>query len=126
MSARHLFYVVAILAAFIASAQPVEERKANDNAAQQQQQLSTLPSEQPRLVTQMGHSDQITSATFSPEGRFVVTGGWIWDDTARLWDVATGREIRQFRGHSSSVDSVAFSPDGRWVLTGSGDGTARL
>src|SRR5439155_1402292 len=56
--------------------------------------------------------------------RAVLTGSF--DKTARLWDAATGREIRRFEGHSSAVGCVAFSPDGRGVLTGSYDGTVRL
>jgi WD40 repeat protein len=48
------------------------------------------------------------------------------DHTARLWDVQTGQEVRQFVGHTDQVWSVTFSPDGRYVLTGSYDLTARL
>ena len=48
------------------------------------------------------------------------------DNTARLWDVKTGKELRRFEGHSSSVNSVAFSSDGSRILTGSRDKTARL
>jgi len=61
---------------------------------------------------------------FSPDGRLVLTGSF--DNTARLWDVSSGREIRSFEGHSGPVTSVAFSPDGRLVLTGSGDGTSKI
>ena len=61
---------------------------------------------------------------FSPDGARVLTGSF--DKTARLWDAATGKEIRAFKGHESWVLSVAFSPDGARVLTGSADHTARL
>ena len=63
---------------------------------------------------------------FSPDGRFVLTGGKSYETAAWLWDTATGRELRQFVGHTEPVDSVAFSPDGRFVLTGSYDKSARL
>jgi hypothetical protein len=48
------------------------------------------------------------------------------DGSARLWDVAIGREVRRFLGHGSSVISAVFSADGRHVLTASADSTARL
>src|SRR5207247_1162739 len=76
------------------------------------------------LRIQQGHSRGVDSVALSPDGRSVLTGSD--DDTARLWDMATGREIRRFEGHSGLVYSVAFSPDGRSVLTGSEDKTARL
>lgn len=66
----------------------------------------------------------IVAVAFSPDGKSVLTSGW--DRTVRLWDVATGNELRRFVGHASLVKSLAFSPDGKWVLTGSEDATARL
>ena len=47
------------------------------------------------------------------------------DNTARLWDVQTGQELRRLQ-HTVMVNSIRFSPDGKYVLTGSNDNMARL
>ncbi len=67
---------------------------------------------------------QVNGAVFSPDGRRLATA--LSDSTARIWDVATGRERIVLRGHGKAVNSVAFNADGRRVLTASEDGTARL
>lgn len=88
---------------------------------------------QPRLMAQLGHLRRAYTVAFSPDGKQVLTGG---SRTARLWDTATGLELRQFQVYPDKFDksgfygnfvkSMAFSPDGKYVLTGGGDGMARL
>ena len=78
----------------------------------------------PELIVQLGHSDEVTSVSLSADGKWLATGSQ--DSTARLWEVATGKEVRAFRGHQSWVTSVALSGDGKLLITGGGDKTARL
>ena len=78
----------------------------------------------PELVVTSGLA-QVSSVAISPDGRTAVMG-LVADQSAVLWDMATGVELRRLEGHTSVVFSVAFSPDGRTVLTGSWDETARL
>jgi WD40 repeat protein len=63
-------------------------------------------------------------ASFSPDGRYIVTGSI--DNSARVWEVATGRLVGRPLVHDNWVRTVAFAPGGRQVLTGSHDMTAQL
>jgi WD40 repeat protein len=76
------------------------------------------------IATLTGHQNSVRNASFSPDGRHLVTASW--DGTARLWDVATGKEITVLRGHQGEVLHAAFNPDGTRVVTASEDGTARV
>jgi WD40 repeat protein len=48
------------------------------------------------------------------------------DNTIRLWDVATAREVCDLRGHESYVHAVASSPDDTRLASASGDFTVRI
>ncbi len=71
-----------------------------------------------------GHQGEVSSTTFSPDGRRVVTASS--DQTARVWEVETGRLLATLQGHRDIVHSATFSPDGRRVVTASSDQTARV
>jgi WD40 repeat protein/tRNA A-37 threonylcarbamoyl transferase component Bud32 len=80
----------------------------------------TTPGREPReLRTLAGHTGEVHSVAFSFDGKWVISGGA--DHTARIWETATGREIRKLVGHTREVVSLGFSRDGRRVLTGGGD-----
>lgn len=70
-----------------------------------------------------GHGARVVAVAANGDGR-LVSGSW--DNTLRLWDVATGRTLRAFEGHAGGVLGVAFSPDGRQLLSASADRTLRL
>jgi WD40 repeat protein len=48
------------------------------------------------------------------------------DKTIKLWDVASGRELRTLSGHADSVWSITFSPDGKALASGGDDATIKL
>ena len=53
----------------------------------------------------------VASARFSPDGKRIVTGSW--DNSAKIWDVETGRAELKLIGHGGYVNSAEFSPDGK-------------
>ncbi len=71
--------------------------------------------------------DQLYGASFSPDGRRLVT---YHGDTsrstghARVWDADTGKPISAPMRHREEVQDASFSPDGKRVVTASEDNTA--
>jgi len=49
-----------------------------------------------------------------------------WDQTVKLWDVATGEELESLVGHTDSVTSVAIARNGGAIVSGSKDRTVRV
>jgi WD40 repeat protein/predicted Ser/Thr protein kinase len=75
------------------------------------------------VQTLRGHGDRVTCVSYSPDGRHVASGSQ--DQTVRVWDVATGREVLQFPSHSGGNISLAYSPDGRLIVSASPDKMVR-
>jgi len=79
--------------------------------------------QKPELVVQTGHSVAVTSVAFSADNRILAAAG---GSAIKLWEVATGRELRALNGHSGDVTSVAFNVDGKVLASGSNDKTIKL
>jgi RNA polymerase sigma factor (sigma-70 family) len=65
------------------------------------------------------------SLAFAPDGRTLVAGAII-DGTLRVWDAATGRELRQLTDFSGTVGPLAFSPDGKALAVAHGNTNLRV
>jgi RNA polymerase sigma factor (sigma-70 family) len=103
---------------------PPEEAKQADVGKQPATDLHGDPLP-PGAVARLGtvrlrHASSVQSIAFAPAGNLLASAG---DDAVRLWDIATGREVRRL---PQRADRVAFSPDGRLLATGGHDGPVRL
>lgn len=70
------------------------------------------------------HHDILFDAEFSPDGSLLATAGY--DRVIRLWDVVSGKYLRNFPSHNGAVYDLAFSPDGKVLASASGDFTGKI
>lgn len=75
-------------------------------------------------ISNKGDLPEINSATFSPDGVYVVTASE--DGSAQVWKAKAGKKIATLRGHILGVQSAIFTPDGKSVITAGADHTVRL
>jgi WD40 repeat protein len=80
------------------------------------------PGQQP--VPLLGHSRHVVTASFSPNGRWILTAGR--DHTARLWDPYAEPQLHQVTRHERAVRAVAVNGLGTKIASGGADGVLRV
>jgi WD40 repeat protein/tetratricopeptide (TPR) repeat protein len=75
------------------------------------------------LRTLKGHTGEVTGVSFSPDGKRIASGsprsrmpGQTWGSTVKVWDAATGQELRTLKWLTGEVRRVSFSPDGKRIV----------
>jgi len=48
------------------------------------------------VIFLLANSDEVTGLSFSPDGALLASDS---DKSVRLWDVASGTEVKKFEGH---------------------------
>jgi WD40 repeat protein len=60
----------------------------------------------------------------TPDGGRAVSASNDW--TLKVWDLASGREVRTLSGHSGGVRAVAVTPDGQRAISTCWDNTLKI
>ncbi|XP_026745468.1 periodic tryptophan protein 2 homolog [Trichoplusia ni] len=75
------------------------------------------------VMKQQGHSLDMTCLAYSPDGLYIVTGGY--DGKVKVWNTTNGFCFVTFNEHKSSVTSIVFSANKKFFVSASLDGTVR-
>lgn len=77
-----------------------------------------------KIVLPAGHTNEVTWASFSPDGKRIVTTSK--DNTAKLWDVQSGMLLQTFEGHGNWVTTAHFLENGKKIVTTSYDNAIKI
>jgi len=76
------------------------------------------------LARYSGHAGAVRNGALSSDETLFATASA--DETIRLWDRKTDRELLVLRGDASSMNDVAFSPKGGFLAAAQGSGAVRV
>ncbi len=71
-----------------------------------------------------GHEGAVMMGLFTPDGQGAVTVST--DQTARLWDLSTGKVLRQYAQHTGPIYCLGISGDGSILATGAQDNQIKV
>ena len=82
-----------------------------------------VKAQEPELVIPTGHAEAVRTARFSPDGKYVLTGGR--DRVVNIWERDGGKKIRKLEGFSNDINYLHFSSKGNYLVIGT-DSTATI
>lgn len=95
----------------------IESRRIQDTVESRRSLLSAIERLPNAEAFLWGHTDAVTKAVLSPDGKIVLSAGW--DDRIVLWSAATHQPIGQPIPAPKGLVSIAFSPDGSQFVSAS-------
>jgi WD40 repeat protein len=113
-----------ITAVFLASLAFPASGRAQEDGAPKSGRLDALGDPLPKGAitrigtTRLGNQGQVVGLAFSPDGKQVASenGAGI----VRLWDIATGKEVRAMKPPVPGWGPLAFAPDGKTLASSAG------
>jgi WD40 repeat protein len=74
------------------------------------------------VATLRGHASQVWTCAYSPDGRFIISGGAGHYEPLRIWNASSGAQVASLSGVKYGPQSLACSPDGTRLVSVSLDG----
>ncbi|WP_052754371.1 WD40 repeat domain-containing protein [Calothrix sp. 336/3] len=74
--------------------------------------------------TLTGHTASVNAVSLSHDDKYIVSGSS--DNTIKVWELVTGKEILTLTGHSDWVNAVSLSHDDKYIVSGSSDNTIKV
>ena len=71
-----------------------------------------------------GHPNAVYGVDWSPDGRLIASASL--DNSVKLWDATTGKQVARLPGHGDGVSAVAFSPDSKTLFSSSLDRSIKI
>jgi WD40 repeat protein len=76
------------------------------------------------IRTLSGHKYSVNAVAVTPDGQRTVSASF--DQTLKVWDLGSGRDLRTLSGHTGYVNAVAVTPDGQHAVSASWDMTLKV
>jgi WD40 repeat protein len=78
----------------------------------------------PLISTFLGHQKSVWTVAITPDGKKAISGSD--DNTLKVWNLNTAKEIFTLIGHEDSVRAIAITPDGKKAISSSDDNTLKV
>ena len=76
------------------------------------------------VMSFVGHTDEINALELSPDGNFLATASS--DKSIQIWNLSTGKSIKNLNGFDWKVTSLKYSSDGKYIIGGCNNGVVKL